>query len=325
MSGVTLDGLMASQAGLVSRSQVLACHLDDTFIETRLRRNQWRRVHRGVYVDHTGPLSWLQRLWAVLLFHGDAVACAESALVLHGLRPGDPTDLLHVAVAVDRRVRALPGVKVHRLTALAASVQPNRRPPRLRLERAVLQVAARSRDEAAAVAVLADACQSRRTTAGRLLADLELRTRAPRRAFLLEVLGDVATGAFSVLEHRYLTRVERPHGLPSARRQSRARGPGGRSVWRDVEYLGGRLVVELDGRLGHDATEDRWADFDRDIASAVDGAVTLRLGWRQVLDPCRIARGLVRLLQGLGWEGRPTSCGVDCSLVPSAVGVRPAP
>lgn len=83
----------------------------------------------------------------------------------------------------------------------------------------------------------------------------------------MEVLNDVATGAYSVLEHRYLTRVERPHGLPTAKRQ-RTVSTGRTSAYRDVEYLGLSTIVELDGRLGHEETNDRWVDMDRDIDAA---------------------------------------------------------
>ena len=38
-------------------------------------------------------------------------------------------------------------------------------------------------------------------------------------------LGDAEGGALSVLEYRYVRRVERPHGLPAARRQARIK-PG---------------------------------------------------------------------------------------------------
>ena len=83
-------------------------------------------------------------------------------------------------------------------------------------------------------------------------------------------------------------------------------GPGRAEVQRAL------LELELDGRLGHDWTEDRWADFERDVAAAVDGAITLRLGWRQVLDPCRVAASLVRVLRQLGWTGTPRACSPGC-------------
>ncbi len=106
--------------------------------------------------------------------------------------------------------------------------------------------------------MISDACQTRRTTAGRLSTALVSMPRLPRRALLLPILEDVASGAYSVLERRYLTRVGRPHGLPTASRQRWVR-PVRQSGYRDVDYLGLRTAVELDGRLGHQWTAEKWA------------------------------------------------------------------
>ena len=121
------------------------------------------------------------------------------------------------------------------------------------------------------------------------------------------MLADVAAGTCSVLEHGYLARVERPHGLPTADRQvhdSRC-GP----LYRDVEYAAARLRVELDGRLFHDNARARDLDLDRDLDSAVDGRTTVRLGWGQVHGrPCATARRVAVLLQQRGWGGVATPC-----------------
>ena len=98
-----------------------------------------------------------------------------------------------------------------------------------------------------------------------------------------------------MLEHGYLTRVERPHGLGPARRQVSDRLGAG-AIYRDVLYAGG-LVVELDGRLFHDTTAQRDKDLDRDLDAAVAGNDTVRLGWGQVYDrACWTASRVARLL-----------------------------
>jgi hypothetical protein len=323
VSAQRIEQLLQEQDGVVSRRQVLACGLDDSFIERRLRRKDWARIHRGVYVDHTGEPTWRQRAWAAVLFYSPAALAHESALQLAGLRaPGaretvrdavsDPRRPVHVAVDQSRRVRRIPGVEVHRVNGLATVTQPSRSPPRLRLEHALLDVASDAEDDASAVAVLADACQTRRTTAARLAGCPRLRVRLPRRGFLLLVLQDVAAGAYSALEQAYLSGVERRHGLPTARRQRVVRS-GRTSAHRDVEYRGLGVVVELDGRLGHERQTDRWDDLDRDVDSAIAGDVTVRLGWRQVLEPCRTASRVARLLQARGWKGRLRRCGPHCA------------
>ena len=268
-------------------------------------------MHRGVYVSHTGPLTWVQRLWAALLHAAPAVAADESALILHGLARPDALAAIHVAVAPERRLQGAPGIVVHRISHLDRQTLQARSPARLRLEAAVLRTASRAPDEATAVGLLADAVRSRRTTTTRLASSLEAMSRLKRRQLLREVLVDVEAGATSVLEHRYLSRVERAHGLPRAIRQRRVKAHD-RVTYRDVEYLDGAVIVELDGRLGHEQVVDRWADLERDIASAVSGSITLRLGWLQVLSPCRVAVAVGRLLQHSGWRGRLTPCGPRC-------------
>ena len=172
--------------------------------------------------------------------------------------------------------------------------------------------ASKRRREDAAVALLADACQSRRTTAVRLTSALQEHPRLPRRALLTEVLTDLATGSLSALERRYLRDVERAHGLPTAARQRRVvagRGP----TYRDADYLGGRVVVELDGRVGHESAADRWADLDRDLESSVRGSTTVRVGWRQVLEPCRTAAVVAGILVARGWSGGIRPCRRGCT------------
>ena len=135
--------------------------------------------------------------------------------------------------------------------------------------------------------------------------------RPGRRSWVQAVLEDVAGGACSVLEHGYLTRVERAHGLSPARRQVRDRLGSG-AVYRDVEYAGG-LVVELDGRLFHDSTAQRDRDFDRDLVAAVQGKDTVRLSYGQVFDrPCWTAGHVGVLLTGHGWPGSVHRCSPGC-------------
>jgi hypothetical protein len=260
-------------------------------------------------VTHTGPLTWLQRAWiAVLALHPAALAHRSAIRAADGPgRAGSDDEVIHVAVDRDRSPAAPAGVRLHRLADLDEKVQWNASPPRVRIEHAVVDVAAQASDEITAIATLADAVQSRRTTARRLLAVVAARRRIARRALLTAVLGDVASGVCSALEHGYLDRVERRHGLPVADRQVRAslRGP----VLRDVEYLVYRLVVELDSRLFHNDARSRDRDLDRDLDAAVAGRTTVRIGWGQVYGRgCETAARIGLLLQQRGWTGRVTPC-----------------
>jgi hypothetical protein len=200
---------------------------------------------------------------------------------------------------------------------LDARVQWHLGPPRIRYEEAVLDVAAAAPSDFAALGELSRAVQGRRTTAARLLTALDGRQRITRRGWMNRVLHDVSVGACSVLEHGYLDRVERRHGLATARRQVRDRVGAG-VIYRDVEYAVG-LVVELDGRLFHDTTTQRDADLDRDLVAAVTGKDSVRLSYGQVFErSCWTATQVATLLQTRGWRGAPRACAPHCPAGPLA-------
>ena len=103
----------------------------------------------GVFVNHTGHLSWQQRgvgsrvvRWLPLL------CCAESALRAAngpGHRGHDDSGPIQVAVSPLAHRGHSTWVMLHRLADLDAKTQWNLTPPRLRIEEAVLDVAAGAR------------------------------------------------------------------------------------------------------------------------------------------------------------------------------------
>lgn len=203
-------------------------------------------------------------------------------------------------VARERRSLVAPdGVVLHHLAGLTSKVQWNTSPPRVRIEHAVVDVAAEAGDNMTAIARLADGVQGRVTTADRVLAALATRSRISRREFLRTVLADVAAGACSALD--------RPHGLPAAERQLRDSARG--TIYRDVRYPAYGVDLELDARLFHDNARARDVDLERDLASAVSGRQSVRLGWGQVFgSACRTAEAVGTLLQRGGWSGAVRPC-----------------
>ncbi|KRF21272.1 hypothetical protein ASG90_01345 [Nocardioides sp. Soil797] len=308
--------LLQRQAGVISRRQVLACGLTPSDIARKLRRKDWVRTLDGVYLNHTGDPTWLQRAWAGVLFFAPAALSHSSAIravVGPRWRAHDEAAEIELVIPARRTVTRVPGYKVRRTRELG-SILVDASPPRVRLERAVLDVAASAGTDLAAIGVLADACQSRRTTAARLLTGIGERPRLRRRKWLTSILEDVAEGTCSTLEHAHLTLVERPHGLPRGRRQRRD-VIGQRPFFRDVDYEEQRLVVELDGRLFHDSAAQRDIDLERDLDVAADDRDSVRLGWGQCVQrPCSTARKLGRILQLRGWLGQPEPCGPGCAV-----------
>lgn len=306
--------LLTRQDGVVTRGQLLAANVTQARIDTLMRRRDLVVVHPGVYLTHTGSPTWSQRSWAAVLYAGHSALHLESALYKPG-KDAAPSGPIDVAVDWTRRVVPRPGVRVHRVRALEDKVQWNLSPPRVRVEVAGVEVAHRAPDDLAAISALAALVGSRRTVASRLRTEIERRGRLRRRKLLTDLLVDLERGTHSVLEHGYLVRVVRPHGLPEPTSRQLAVGGAVSTEYRDAAHADLDLTVELDGQL-HDGVEARDADADRDLDDLARGRVTPRLRYRQVFaTPCRTAARLAMLFALRGWDGTPRSCGdPDCAI-----------
>ncbi len=129
---------------------------------------------------------------------------------------------------------------------------------------------------------------------------LEARSRYKHRKLVSQIVGDYKQGIQSVLEKKYYIDVEKAHGLPKGRRQSRGR------FQTDVDY--GGVFVELDGRAGH-VGGGRFRDMERDNYHAVMGAVTLRYGWDDVnYRPCEVAFQVNQVLGRYGIRSEAHPC-----------------
>ena len=155
-----------------------------------------------------------------------------------------------------------------------------------------------------AVDLAARACAQPLTTARQLAAALARRSRHRLRADLVDVLTDVGAGAESVLEVRFVRGVLRPHGLPEGVGQH-----GSAAGCHDRVFHEQRLVVELDGRLGHAGWAGRQRDSRRDRRAGVEGWFTTRGYWTDVVGtPCVFASEFVALLSSRGWLGSAHRC-----------------
>lgn len=169
----------------------------------------------------------------------------------------------------------------------------------------------------AAFGVACAACQRRLTTPARILDAMSKRVKLRWRADLAAALNDIAAGVHSLLEYRYLQRVERRHGLPEAARQVRV-GSDGRNRYLDNLYREYRLCVELDGQQAH-PDDKRWLDQRRANEITVQGMTILRYGWIEVdRRPCETAAQVAEMLGSLGWLGSAKACGIECPVGRSA-------
>lgn len=271
-------------------------------IDRLVSAGHWTAVARGLYHVRGEPTRWITQAWAGVLLGGRGSRLGgTTAGFLHRLVDEPPRKItvltpesVHIVSKANWQFRREdPGVRFSSVGS----------PARLQIEDTVLDLCAEDPDRL--IHWLTRAGQSRRTSSARLLAAAERRSRLPRRDLLQEMLRDVAEGAESPLEIRYLRDVERAHRLPRGRRQTPSNaGP----YRRDVLYRDFDLLVELDGSLGHRGV-GAFRDMERDNAHLVAGQATLRYGWFDVTQhPCQAALQIATVLRRLGWSGELRRC-----------------
>lgn len=319
-----LGSLLTRQDGVICRAQFEAAVGQPFDLQRLVRRRELVRLLPGVFVDHTGIPTWQQRAVGGVLYAGSidedlwpvgaalgghsAMRAALSGSWRHETAEAPPT----ICIDPRRSLRPAPGYVFRRRARLGDAADWLVTPPRLRPEQAVLDLASDLADPWASVGLLADACQSRRTSAARILVAMQARERIAHRAQLAAILADLDGGTSSVLEHQFLRRVVRAHGLPEPARQSvrhLEQGGSGRREYRDHEWLDLGVVVELDGLAFHNSAAQRDADLDRDLDDAVGGRLAVRLGWGQVSRrPCATAAKLAAILAARGWPEPMRRC-----------------
>jgi hypothetical protein len=305
---------LALQADAIARRQGVRAGVKPYTMRNRVRSGRWQRLQRGVYATFSGEPARETVLWAALLRAGPgAVLSHQTAAERHGLID-EPSPVITITVPVSRspaRIK-IPGIIIRRSNAILRTTHPAMLPPCTRIEDTVLDLiqVAPSFDEA--YVWICRAIGRRRTTADRIRQAMDDRKKMRWRREIALALGDADRGALSILEYRYVHRVERPHGLPLARRQARIRQHTG-NRYLDNLYEEYRVCVELDGTAAHPADE-QWRDKRRDNANAVGGIVTLRYGLLDLGDRrCETAAEVATLLRRHGWMGSPRACGRGCT------------
>jgi predicted transcriptional regulator of viral defense system len=318
-----LAELAQSQRGILTIGQVIDGGLTRDVARWRLRHGSWQRRYTGVFAVFSGEPGRAAVLWAAGLRAGPGAMLSFHTAAELATLTDRPSELIHVTVPSQRRPDRIPGVILHRSDRAAQMLHPARTPPQTRVEETVLDLVSAARTIDDAHGWVTRAVGLRLTTEARLREAMELRGRLRWRRELTEALAADAAGVHSVLEHRYLRDVERPHRLPRAVRQARARArtpDGGRTEYRDVLYEAYLVAVELDGLAAHPA-DRRWPDIHRDNAAATTGVITLRYGWLDVTQhPCRVAAQVAEVLRLRGYTGG-RACSADC---PVRVPVAPA-
>jgi hypothetical protein len=299
-----LTQLAEAQAGVISREQVHFLGVSDQVMKRLLRERRWQSLAQGIYHTIPSDPTWHGLAWAGVVIGGDGARLGPQASgFLHNLVDEAPRPV-DVLVPAGRSARVGGEWRFCRERPGARSGRSVGAPPRLTVEDTVLDLSAAA-SEAGLVALITKAAQRRMTTPHRLLQAVDGRSRYKHRQLLADILGDVAAGAESPLEMKFLHQVERPHGLPRGNRQRRRHGLPYLS---DVGYDEYQVLVELDGRTGHEGVE-RFRDMSRDNQFALIEWITLRYGWYDVVyRPCLVAFQIGAALVARGWNDLPTRC-----------------
>lgn len=288
-----LQHLAEQQHGVLTAQQLAPLS------RSALRRfsNDWLRLAKGLYC--LAEPTWLSAACAGVARAGPTSSVGSVAAArLHGLHDGEPEE---IRVWLPETV-SKPALTVGpwRIVFKRGTRHGVGWPPRTRIEDTLLD-SAWDLGEDSTVALITRALSQRTTTGTRLMAAAEDRIRLRHRA-TVRALCDATTGGIeSVLEWRYLERVERQHALPPLERQVVV-GPHRL----DGLYREFGIIVELDGRAFHDAARD----MERDNFNAVQhGLTTLRYGWHAVTStPCDVARQVADTLVQHGWAGSFRRC-----------------
>lgn len=298
----TLSEIMRSQHGIVTVAQALEEGLPYAAVRRLLRAGAWQRLTQGILLTHDAEPTLEQLCIAGVIRGGAGSAIGGwAAAGMLGLRlEEEPPPLIDVWVPDGCSRRTTGRWRFHhdgqhRLARAAG------RPATIPIGHVLCDLSAGMAQ--GDIIDLVTRCLGTGLTDERaLIAVVEQRTRLLGRTFLRDLLNDSA-GIHSVLEYRFDERVLGAHDLPAATRQASRSGH-----FHDLLYDDCGVLVELDGRLGHIGS-GKFRDFRRDNVSAVNGLVTLRFGWADVVNrPCAVAAQLATVLRRHGWTGRRAYC-----------------
>jgi len=300
----TFEKLLELQCGVLSSAQARE-HVTKGRLHWLTSRGHWQRPLPLVVVTHNGPLSTEQKHWSASIFGGSRCALAhQTSAAADGLR-GYQDDLVHIIVPYGSSIESQSFVRVHKTRNPpdeSDDIHPLHKPARLRLPRALIEIARNARTLDDARGPLAAAVQQGLVRASDLR-DVLLRVGpVPRQAQLLAALDDIASGAHSALELRFVDLV-RQHRLPLPSLQHHVDADGVRHL--DARWPAYNVWVEVDGAAHRD--DATWvADLDRHNEVSVTGDPTANLRYSGHLlrtKPERCVRQLSAALVRGGWTG----------------------
>ena len=241
----------AEQDGVATRRQLADEGWSWSAVRAQVDGRRWRELNEHVVVNHNGPLTHRQKMWAVYLSaQQPAAMCGLTAMAQWGIS-GFDTDDVHIVVC--RGARPMPvrdvNVVVHESRRFGpVDISGGRAPAATSLRRSTVDAASWAQDLWTAYRIFVAPVQQRRETAEALRGELLVAGKIKHRRQLLALANDLSAGAQALSEVEFL-RFCRRHGLPRPVCQRRMDSAG---KWRYLDatftLASGRVVrVEIDG------------------------------------------------------------------------------
>lgn len=298
--------MAAERGGWFKWTDALAAGYSVSQIRLRVRRKQWQRLCRDMYVGGDlqveGEAPWeltkrvhLMKTEAVLQrMDGDAVLSHQSATLLHGLPIwGLDYGQVHVTRSTGR-ARSERSVQVHRSALGPEDI--------CELQGLRLTTAARAIAETTcATSYEVGVCLADAALRDGLLTKDQLIETANRLRFrpgspAARTAAGFADGRSESVGESRLRVLMADQGLPQPELQVEIRDAGGRLLGRVDFLLGGWLVVEFDGAQKYESTKDLVAEKWREDRIREQGYAFARVGWPDLDHPNRTARKLHQTL-----------------------------
>ena len=326
-----LRRLAGQQYDLLTRWQCLEAGLSEGTLRWRIDSGRWVRRLPGVFLTKPGRADWgVSAMSALLWAQGPEIAASaafrgRSAAYLWGLER-NPPEVVELVVSYARTIAPPEGVRIRRSMRWDGLVDDLAYPWRTTVAATVIELAGLG-SALDALSQVARAVQHELVNTAQLRQEIVARGGHRHSKLLLAALSDVDGGGQSGAELLYIRDVEGAHGLPRAARQ--APSDVGRRRHHDNEYEAYHLIVEVDGRLGHELWSDRVRDGRRDRQLLSEKRVTTRVFFADVaVTPCQTAMDIGAILTSRGWQGtlrrcRRGSCPVAARRRPASAGPTP--
>jgi hypothetical protein len=280
--------LAEGQYSLVTRGQALTCGMSSDEIDGAVTRGLLVRVYRAIFRVGGSPVTWRQRVLALVFAAGVHAAASHRAAAALWRFPGFREDWVEVVRPWKRNRKPGRLVGLHESTFLPPHhITAIDGIPVTTVDRTLFDLAgvvSRKRLERA----VANAVNAGQTTIAKLekvFAETARRGRRGSKA-MRKLLSDIGQGYVpteSELEDLVLAVLE-VAGLPLPKKQRNVGGsttPIGRV---DFLYAATKLVIEADSKRHHTSWLDQEADKRRDLQLTAAGFQIIRVSWQQLIE-----------------------------------------